>query len=134
MAPTEVRADFPAEPASAGQARRFVDATLRSWKCDGIVETATLLISELVSNAILHAGTTIRVVIRLGDEQVRVEVQDGSALPPSRKHYSSMATTGRGLVLVEELSDRWGVATAPTGKSVWFELSRPARSNRRGVA
>lgn len=128
MSVTEVRADFPAEPASAGQARRFADATLRAWNCEPLVDIAVLLMSELVSNAILHAGTTIHVVIRLGDEYVRVEVQDGNARDPSPRHYSTMATTGRGLLLVEELAERWGVLSpAPgPGKTVWFELARAA--------
>lgn len=125
MRATEVRADFPPDPASAGQARRFLDTTLRTWKCDALIDIAVLLVSELVSNAILHAGTSVRVVIKLADGRMRVEVRDGSARGPATKHYSSMATTGRGLVLVEELADDWGVDASRAGKTVWFELGRP---------
>jgi anti-sigma regulatory factor (Ser/Thr protein kinase) len=122
MSPTEVHADFPAEPTSAGLARRFVDATLREWSCDPLLEVATLLVSELVANAVLHAGTQIRVGIRMNRDRLRIEVQDGNARRPARKHYSSLSTTGRGLLLVERMADQWGVAPAGNGKIVWFEL------------
>jgi anti-sigma regulatory factor (Ser/Thr protein kinase) len=127
--PTEARADFPAEPASAGHARRFVDATLRTWSCDRLLDIATLLVSELVANAVLHAGTVIGVVVRLDGDRLRVEVHDRSVRAPARKHYSSLATTGRGLLLVERMSAEWGVMVEDDGKNVWFELDQtlPAR-------
>jgi anti-sigma regulatory factor (Ser/Thr protein kinase) len=121
--PTEARAEFPAEPASAGHARRFVDATLRQWSCDALVDVATLLVSELVSNAVLHARTTIGVTVRRDNQRVRIEVWDGDNRAPAQKHYSSMATTGRGLLLVERMSSDWGVVLDDGGgKNVWFEL------------
>lgn len=127
MTPSEVHADFPAEPASAGHARRFVDRTLRAWDCIALVDIAMLLVSELVSNAILHAGTSIEVALTLREGRVRAEVRDGSARAPSRKRYSKLSTTGRGLLLVEELADDWGVDTSGLGKAVWFELAGPDR-------
>ena len=119
-----MRADFPAEPASAGRARRFVDATLRAWECNGIVDVASLLVSELVANSVLHAGTPMAVVVSRTARRLRIEVQDGDAGQPARKHYSSMATTGRGLMLVERLAAEWGVRPLPAGKGVWFELDQ----------
>jgi anti-sigma regulatory factor (Ser/Thr protein kinase) len=130
MHSTEVHADFPAEPSSASRARRFVDATLREWSCDTLLEVATLLVSELVSNAVLHAGTRIRVGIRLHRDRLRVEVQDGNGRVPARKHYSALSVTGRGLLLVERMSDQWGVAPAGDGKIVWFELDTAAGVSR----
>jgi anti-sigma regulatory factor (Ser/Thr protein kinase) len=121
-----VRADFPPEPASAARARRFVDSTLRSWSCDRLLDIATLLVSELVSNAVLHAGTVIHVVISMHGELVRIEVHDANARNPIRKHYSSLATTGRGLLLVERMARDWGVDHDSEGKSVWFELDQSA--------
>ena len=120
--PTEVRADFPPDAASARQARRFVEATLSTWSCDGVVDVATLLVSELVANAVLHAHTTIGVVLRLQRDRIRVEVHDGDQRAPAVKRYSTMATTGRGLQLVERLAQNWGVTRAARGKAVWFEL------------
>lgn len=99
-----------------------MDVTLRTWSCDGILDAAVLLVNELVANAVLHARTPIGVVIRLNGERLRIEVHDGVRRAPVPKHYSSMATTGRGLVLVERLAQDWGVATKKNGKSVWFEL------------
>ncbi|MFP5318651.1 MAG: ATP-binding protein [Acidimicrobiia bacterium] len=122
--PTEVRADFPAEPASAGRARRFVDATLRTWQCDGMVDVASLLVSELVANSVLHAGTPLAVVISLSSRRLRIEVLDGDPRTPARKHYSSMSTTGRGLMLVERMAADWGVRPTTSGKGVWFELDQ----------
>lgn len=129
----EVRAEFPAEASSAGQARRFVDATLRTWSCEALLEVATLLVSELVSNAVLHAGTRIRVVLRMRGRRLRVEVHDGNARLPAQKHYSAMSATGRGLLMVERMSDDWGVAPATGGKSVWFELDLTAAPSRHDV-
>lgn len=124
-----MRADFPAEPASAGRARRFVDATLRNWECAGIVDVASLLVSELVANSVLHAGTPVAVVISRNSRRLRIEVQDGDSRVPARKHYSSLATTGRGLMLVERMAADWGVRPTTSGKGVWFELDQasPAR-------
>ena len=120
--PTEIRADLPPEPASAGKARQLVDATLRTWSCEQVVDVAVLLVSELVANSVLHAHTDISLVIRLNGEVLRIEVYDRERRAPTRKHYSSMATTGRGLMLVEQLAQDWGVTSERDGKSVWFEL------------
>jgi hypothetical protein len=99
-----------------------VRATLEGWGLDALSETGTLLVSELVANSVLHAGTSIRVVLRQTADRVRVEVHDGDRRVPTRKHYSSLATTGRGLMLVERLSTDWGVEPGGIGKHVWFEL------------
>lgn len=128
MTTQEVRAKLPAEPASAGRARRFVDRALNDWRCGHLAEVATLLVSELVANAILHAGTTVEVVIRRERERLRIEVHDGNARLPTRKRYSKMSGTGRGLVLVERLSRDWGTESTPSGKVVWFELDRSVPS------
>ena len=127
MTPTEVRASFPADPTSAGEARRFVDATLRRWSCDHFVDVASLLVSELVANAVLHAGTSIAVVVRVDGDRLRVEVHDGNGRLPARKHYSTLSATGRGLMLVERMSRDWGVAATSGGKVVWFELEQQVR-------
>ena len=124
-APVEVGAEFDADPTSASAARRFVAATLRGWECDELVDVATLLVSELVANAILHAHTTIEVrVLRRRDGRLRFDVRDGANRAPARKHYSALTTTGRGLLLVETLAADWGVTPSDVGKTVWFELDK----------
>ncbi len=118
----DVRQTFPPTPASAGEARRFVGSILDDPDLALISYTATMLVSELVTNAVLHAGTPIEVVVRLGGDRVRVEVHDGAPRLPMRKHYSTMSGTGRGLLLVEQLASDWGAEPTDAGKTVWFEL------------
>jgi anti-sigma regulatory factor (Ser/Thr protein kinase) len=83
---------------------------------------ATMLVSELVANAVLHTGTPIEVAVMTGDHRVRVEVYDGSPQLPVRKRYSTMSGTGRGLMLVERMAVEWGAEPTGDGKVVWFEL------------
>ncbi|MFD3731313.1 SpoIIE family protein phosphatase [Streptomyces sp. NPDC058632] len=118
---------FPPEPESVAKARRFVRATLGD-AAPGTVDTAQLLVSELVTNAVLHARTEIEVTARAGDDGVLVRVSDRR---PERGlvPYESPAYTGsgQGLALVERLASRYGVDTGDAGKTVWFEL-RPEGS------
>ena len=109
-------------PASAAQARQFVERTLGDWGCDGLVDLARLLVSELVTNAVLHARTDLELAIGLRRGGVRVEVTDGSPAAPVKRSYEDEAMTGRGLALVDELADRWGVDERADGKAVWFEV------------
>ncbi len=115
------RRDFPSTPASAREARRFVESVLEDTDLDHLSYTATMLVSELVANAILHTGTPLAVVVVVRD-RVRVEVHDGSRQLPVRKHYSNMSGTGRGLMLVERMAAGWGSDPTADGKMVWFEL------------
>lgn len=114
--------ELPATPASAGKARRFVESVLTEARLDHLASTATLLVSELVANAVLHSRTAFRVVVHAGDDRLRVEVHDGSVQLPVRRHYSNMSATGRGLVLVDEMAADWGFDRTSDGKVVWFEV------------
>lgn len=122
MTATEHRRRFPATPASAGEARRFVDDVLVQAGAEPFAYTATLLVSELVANAILHTGTSPEVVVALDGHRARVEVHDSSRQLPVRKHYSTMSGTGRGLMMVARMATDWGAETTASGKSVWFVL------------
>ena len=113
---------LPPEAASAGRARRFVREVLGEWQLLGIEEVATLLVSEVVTNAVLHAGTDLTVELLRSEGNVRVEVADRSTQAATRRHYDGAATTGRGLALVQALSDEWGVDARPDGKTVWFDV------------
>jgi hypothetical protein len=113
---------LPDDTSSASSARRFVRDTLRSWGLDEHTETATLLISELVTNAVLHARSAPEVVLLTAGTVLRVEVYDQSPVLPARRHYGLQAGTGRGIVLVEEMASGWGAEPRGTGKVVWFEL------------
>lgn len=120
------RAAFPPGSYSASAARRFVTATLHGWGRDDLTYVAVLLVGELVANVVLHAGTAFDVVIYSSDQRVRVEVCDSATQLPTRKHYSVTSTTGRGLMLVEDLAASWGVQPTADGKYVWFELDDTA--------
>ena len=89
-----------------------------------LIETAVLLVSEVVTNALLHAGTDIDVRRGAGRlDGLRVEVGDGSPHLPSRRRYAATAGTGRGLLMLESMVDDWGVTRHRAGKTVWFRIS-----------
>jgi anti-sigma regulatory factor (Ser/Thr protein kinase) len=117
---------LPGSPSSAGIARRFVHDILVQWDREELTELAQLLANELVTNSVLHAGTDVELSVSLDENTLRVEVRDENPQAPRRKDFSLSATTGRGLVLVEELSSDWGSEPANAGKVVWFELASKA--------
>jgi PAS domain S-box-containing protein len=120
---TTSRVRLEPRPTCVSEARRLVRRTLLDAGCDHLVEPAMLATSELVTNALVHAGTPIDVSVEVLSEGVRVEVADGSRHLPARRAYGAAAGTGRGLVTVESLVDSWGVRREGTlGKVVWFEL------------
>lgn len=121
-----------AAPESVGQGRRFVRSTLREWGHDALVDTATLLVSELVTNAVLHARTPPEIIVRLGRDEVRIEVLDGSDRLPRAKGYGVESSTGRGLLLVDRLAAAWGTEVREAGKVVWFAL-RAGATGRDGA-
>lgn len=115
------------DPTSPAAARNFVRSTLHSWHAAHLAETAALLVSELVTNALRYDGPRFAVVASQDRRCVRIAVQDGSA-PRGQvqvRHVDDTCESGRGMLLVEGLSDRWGVeAAAADGKVVWAELDR----------
>ena len=88
-----------------------------------VVEIVTLLVSEMVTNAVLHAGTELTLRIGHEGQSVRVEVSDGSCAMPNVRPVTDDSSTGRGLWLIEELADAWGQQTRADGKTVWFEVA-----------
>ncbi|MGH8866492.1 MAG: ATP-binding protein [Actinomycetes bacterium] len=118
----EASARFDADPRSAGQARRFVATTLDGWGLEGLEDPVVLLVSELVSNAVLHASSPLDVRVLYDDGNLRVEVADGSPVPPRLRHFGLDAATGRGLQLVDRVAQEWGVEPVEQGKRVWFTV------------
>lgn len=120
---------LPATAAAAGRARETVRGVLTSWGLDGEADTATLLVSELVTNAIRHAGSSLGVSLVHTDDCVRVAVTDGEGDQlPHLVEPDLEAEGGRGLWLVDLLASAWGISKSEHGKAVWFELGphRPA--------
>lgn len=115
-------------PDSVGRARRWSVAYAHDSGLSALSDTLSLLVSELVSNVVLHARTPCVLEIDHTGSRVRVEVRDGSdRLPGSAGRSDPLAQSGRGMVLVEGLSAGHGVIPLPEGgKSVWFELLVPA--------
>jgi anti-sigma regulatory factor (Ser/Thr protein kinase) len=112
-----------AGPAAAAVARSQVRRAIFAWDIPVDTETAVLLTSELVTNAIAHeAGKTVMLTITCICGQLRVDVHDTSPAPPVAVTAPADAETGRGLMLVASLSTDWGFHWTPTGKAVYFTL------------
>jgi anti-sigma regulatory factor (Ser/Thr protein kinase) len=122
--PTELhvcRVRLTAQPAAAPEARSQVLAAIRAWHVPVDPGVATLLTSELVTNAIGHeAGQTITLAITCSYGQLRVDVHDTSRSLPVLVEAPADAETGRGLMLVATLADTWGIYRTPAGKAVYF--------------
>ena len=119
------------DPRSAREARHFVAGTLEPWEAGSLVETVTLLTSELVTNAVVHAGSDVDVVVRLTGASARVEVTDRSELALLPRPSGLDDDSGRGLALVQALARRWGTRRQPGGgKTVWFEVPRDGATDQ----
>jgi DNA-binding NarL/FixJ family response regulator len=117
-----------AEPASAPRARSFVKTTLEQWDCAELADIVLLLTSELVTNAVLHAGSEADLSLRLARGVLQIAVADRSPVAPVVRRPSDEATGGRGMLLLDAMSLRWSVIPTRAGKIVWFEVpTAPAR-------
>ncbi|MEV4343874.1 SpoIIE family protein phosphatase [Actinoplanes sp. NPDC049596] len=120
----------PAEPTGPSRVRQWMSTRLREWSLpDSVIGAAILCTSELTTNALLHAGTPAQVHIDLNAERLLVSVADtGTRGTVIRAHTDTMSSRGRGLGLIEELSDSWGTDPSVRGSTVWFEMLVPGRS------
>lgn len=119
---------FPADPGAVRTARAVVRGKLRGWGLDNLGDLATLLVSELVTNALRHATGPIgvRLVRPAGLPDVLVvEVSDPLPDLPRERAPEPEDESGRGLQLVASSSRRWGTRPGEQGKTVWFELAVP---------
>ncbi len=117
---TRIRLD--ADPRSVGRARRFCASTLDEWGAAAdVVATCVLLVSELATNAVLHAhsGFTVRLEHR---DALRVEVDDDDPRLPQVRDYRIDSASGRGMRMVRALARSSGATPTSNGKTVWFEL------------
>ena len=123
--PPEAEFPLPSRPESAATARRLAQiVVLRQWGLTPkMTADAVLLVSELVGNAVRHTGARVfglRMRRRRG--WIRIEVRDPSRGLPCLMPVQETDISGRGLFLVDKLSDRWGVDLLPRGKTTWFEM------------
>lgn len=116
--------ELAATPVAVGLARAFVAGALAAEALDEIADTARLLVSELVTNAVCHARSRSRLELAVGEHRVRVDLIDHSPQPPTLRHtpLAAGAHGVQGLLLVDALADRWGYEQLHVGKCVWFEL------------
>ncbi|AVH58112.1 MULTISPECIES: ATP-binding protein [Streptomyces] len=127
----QVQLEIRPDPAEVGRARRWTRSRLTGSGIEAdepLAETLILLVSELVTNAVVHTGcpAVLRLSLPRGAESdtVRLEVADSSARPPAPRHADGDETNGRGLELVDGLADRWGWNPEGAGKRIWCEVDR----------
>ncbi|MFJ3198835.1 ATP-binding protein [Streptomyces sp. NPDC086989] len=127
----QVQLEVGPDPAEVGRARRWARSRLAGSGIgddEPLAETLILLISELVTNAVVHTGCPAVLRMLFGEPGVRVEVADASARGPARRQAAGDDTGGRGLELVDGLADRWGWQREGAGKRIWCEVDRADHS------
>ncbi|MFE3121613.1 ATP-binding SpoIIE family protein phosphatase [Streptomyces niveus] len=115
-----------AEPEQVADARRQLKDLLHDWADEEQVDSAVLMISEMTTNVLVHTdGDAVLIAEAAGERgkrRLRVEVADASDELPHKRRPGELASSGRGLVLMEMLADAWGVDPRGEGKSIWFEI------------
>src|SRR6478609_6723218 len=127
-APLRVHRTFAAEASSVADARRFAREQLQQWGASEALDSVSLVVSELVTNAVVHTGTPARVALQLQGADLRVEVEDhhpGRAVPMVPERPLDRSEHGRGLLITASLSSAWGVEYSPTTKRVWATCPLP---------
>ena len=119
----EDTAAWNARPTTPSHARSVVAAVLERAGHDKIMATALLLTSELVTNAVVHAGGPLNILVRCDDHLLRVEVRDRSTTAPRKLEVDDGTVSGRGMHVVDALATDWGHRSAADGKIVWFDLA-----------
>jgi PAS domain S-box-containing protein len=112
--------DLPADPAVVGDARKQVGKKLAGWGLDDAAFVTGLIVSELVTNAIRHAEGPIQLRL-IRDRTLICEVSDGSSTAPHLRRAKAFDEGGRGLLLVSQLTERWGTRQTQHGKTIWAE-------------
>jgi PAS domain S-box-containing protein len=113
---------LPPRATSAAAARQLVSDALEATPYAEVADSARVAVSELVTNALVHAGTEIAVQVCVDERGLLVEVQDGNPQVPVLRHRARESGTGRGLYMVEGLADDWGIYHRDEGKVVWFRI------------
>ena len=124
-----VERSFPPESRSASAARALVEKKCRDWHLPAVCQDVALVVTELVANAVRHAGTVLKVRLEIDRSRVRVEVTDGSDWAGAASAPGPLPEHGRGLALVRAIATKHGVKVLKRGKTVWAEFrAAPDRS------
>ncbi|GAB2964445.1 SpoIIE family protein phosphatase [Streptomyces heilongjiangensis] len=116
--------DVPADPTSVAQARKLACDQLAAWRLDELSFVTELIVSELVTNAIRYGDAPVRLRL-IRDDTLICEVSDSSSTAPHMRRARAFDEGGRGLLLVAQLSRRWGTRHTRTGKTIWAEQTLP---------
>ena len=124
MCQTTPRAEveLPVSREAPALAREFLRGSTCAEHHSEVVDDAVLLVSELVTNSVLHGGPPVVVAVDCDEATLQVRVRDGSPTLPAPRDAASGDENGRGLALVAEMSADWGVDTEEDGKHVWFVI------------
>ena len=114
--------ELPVSREAPAMAREFLRAASCREHHSAVLDDAVLLVSELVTNSVLHGGPPVVVAVDCDGTTLRVRVRDGSSVAPRPREATESDENGRGMALVAEMSDEWGVDSEPAGKNVWFVL------------
>jgi hypothetical protein len=117
-----VETHLPSSMSSPQLARAFLRSTLATWQLDGFGDITELLVTELVANVVTHVGTPMTLRVAHSPSTMRVELDDASTEVPVVRHPDAADEHGRGVLLVDQLANSWGVEPRLDGKTVWFEL------------
>jgi anti-sigma regulatory factor (Ser/Thr protein kinase) len=117
--------DLAGDRSAARQARAFAQEALADWHRENMMDEVSLAVSELVTNAVVHAESDVTLTLVDLDSVVQIRVQDDQPKPPQVRRAATYETGGRGLQIVTTLSSRWGVDPAPPGKVVWLDITGP---------
>jgi anti-sigma regulatory factor (Ser/Thr protein kinase) len=121
--PIEISAEFRPDLYAPAAARQLVTDALRGSGRDGkLLSDAQLVVSELATNAVVHAKSSFSVTVRCDDARVHVSVRDASPRMPLVREAGPAALFGRGMRLISTVSSRWGVESTDDGKVVWVDL------------
>ncbi|MFG1878156.1 ATP-binding protein [Sphaerisporangium sp. NPDC049003] len=115
---------LPADLAVVGEARAMVRKTLTDWGLPHLVDDAELVISELVTNALVHGAAPVVMALHDAGPALIGAITDRSTTPLAARDPDLEDTGGRGLAIVRALAASWGVWPYPTGKTIWFTLLR----------
>jgi CheY-like chemotaxis protein/anti-sigma regulatory factor (Ser/Thr protein kinase) len=124
--PADVRVLDAARDVAAGtMARELVRDALHDWDLVALHDDATLVVTELVNNAVIHGGSSFRLQLSRTSGAFRIEVVDEGEGTPEPQPQDTDAEGGRGIMLVDAMSSSWGVEDVPRGKLVWAEIAIP---------
>jgi anti-sigma regulatory factor (Ser/Thr protein kinase) len=121
-----LREALPASPVAAPVARRLLGRACRSWSVQDLLEPAELITTELVANAVRHAGSRVVLTVSLHHGHLQISVGDDSPALPRPRESTPSDEHGRGLLMVEALCKDWGMTCVGDGKVVWAKVATTA--------